>query len=72
MAERDLPYVESHTNFVFFKPGDDSRRVTEEFTKRGVIIRPMSRGWVRVTVGTGDENKMFVAVLDEVLGSAAD
>lgn len=72
MAERGLPYVESHTNFVFFKPGDDSRHVTEEFTKRGVIIRPMSRGWARVTVGSPDENKMFVAVLDEVLESDAD
>ncbi|MFV1961535.1 MAG: histidinol-phosphate transaminase [Acidimicrobiia bacterium] len=72
MAERGLPYAESHTNFIFFRLGDQSRGATEEFTKRGVIIRPMSKGWARVTVGSPDENKIFVAVLDEVLESLAD
>ena len=37
------------------------------FTNRGVIIRPMSGGWVRVTIGTEAENQRFVAVLDEVV-----
>jgi histidinol-phosphate/aromatic aminotransferase/cobyric acid decarboxylase-like protein len=32
----------------------------------------MSEGWVRVTLGTPDENRMFVAVLDEVLESTTD
>jgi histidinol-phosphate aminotransferase len=67
MSERGLPYAVSHTNFIFFKPGNDSLAVVEEFTKRGVIIRPMSDGWVRVTVGSPDENRRFVTVLDEVL-----
>ena len=69
MDERGLQYAESHTNFLFFKLGDDSRHATEEFTKRGVIIRPMSEGWVRVTFGSEVENKTFVSVLDEVLVS---
>ncbi|MEE9177550.1 MAG: histidinol-phosphate transaminase [Acidimicrobiia bacterium] len=72
MAERGLPYAKSQTNFIFFRLGDDSRRGTEEFAKRGVIIRPMSEGWVRVTLGTPAENRMFVAVLDEVLDSTTD
>ncbi len=67
MSERGLAHAASQTNFIFFKPGSDSLESTEEFTKRGVIIRPMFDGWVRVTVGLPDENRKFVTVLDEVL-----
>jgi len=38
---------------------------------RGVIIRPMSRGWLRVTVGNDQENKKFVTILDEILALRA-
>ncbi len=68
LAERGIPHAESHTNFIFFQLGDDSRATVEEFTRRGVIIRPMSRGWVRVTMGSDMENRRFVEVLDEVRG----
>jgi histidinol-phosphate aminotransferase len=69
LSERGLHPVDSHTNFVYFKmPGDDSARVSDEFTHRGVIIRPMSKGWMRVSVGSEDDNRRFVEVLDEVLG----
>jgi histidinol-phosphate aminotransferase len=71
MSEREIPYAVSHTNFIFFKPGTDSLAAVEEFTKRGVIIRPMADGWLRVTVGSSDENRKFVTVLDEVLESTA-
>lgn len=68
VAERRLPHAESHTNFVFFQmPGGDSHAASERFTRRGVIIRPMSRGWMRVTVGTELENQRFVTALDDVL-----
>lgn len=69
LAERGLPCAESHTNFVFFRLGDDSAAMTEEFTKRGVIIRPMSGGWLRVTVGTEEENHRFVVAMDDILAS---
>lgn len=70
---RGLEHAGTHTNFVYFKmPSDDSRAVSREFTARGVIIRPMSRGWMRVTVGTEDENGRFVGVLDEVLDTLSD
>jgi histidinol-phosphate aminotransferase len=66
MAERGIPHARSQTNFIFFRIGDDSRDTVEEFTRRGVIIRPMSRGWVRVTMGSESENRRFVEVLDEI------
>lgn len=73
MAERDLPHAKSQTNFVYFRmPGNDSRRASKEFTTRGVIIRPMSAGWMRVTVGTESEHETFVQVLDEVVDILSD
>jgi histidinol-phosphate aminotransferase len=66
MAERGIPHAESQANFIYFRLGEDSRGTVEEFTRRGVIIRPMSRGWVRVTIGSEAENRRFVEVLDEV------
>ncbi|MCI0544205.1 MAG: histidinol-phosphate transaminase [Actinobacteria bacterium] len=68
LDERGLGQVASETNFIYFAtPGDDSRRVSDEFTRLGVIIRPMSRGWVRVSVGSEIDNKRFVDALDRVL-----
>lgn len=73
MDERVLEHAESHTNFVYFRmPLDDSRAISTEFAARGVIIRPMSGGWMRVTVGTETENRRFVEVLDEVLDTLSD
>jgi histidinol-phosphate aminotransferase len=66
MVERGIPHAKSQTNFIFFRLGDDSRAIAEDFTRRGVIIRPMSRGWVRVTMGSEAENRRFVEVLDEI------
>lgn len=73
LDERSLEFAESHTNFIYFKmPSEDSRGLAEEFTARGVIIRPMSEGWLRVTVGTEKENRRFVEVLDEVADTLSD
>jgi len=67
-AERGLESPQSHTNFVAFSmPSGDSGRLAEAFLRRGVIMRPLSRGWMRVTVGSEEENRRFVEVLDEIL-----
>ena len=69
LEERGLPHSHSHANFVYLQIGDDSIAVSEEFMARAVIIRPMSKGWIRVTVGNDAENERFVAALDEVLAT---
>ena len=70
LAERDLIQAESHTNFIFFKmPGDDSRATSDRFTELGVILRPIADGWVRVTVGSAEENRTFVSALDQILAT---
>lgn len=73
LAERGLDHAESQANFLFFAmPAADSRRVSDMFTEQGVIIRPMFDGWLRVTVGSDEENGKFVEALDHVLASLED
>lgn len=68
IEERGLEQVESHTNFVYFRtPSGDSKSLAGELTIRGVLVRPMSAEWLRVTVGSPEENRRFVEVLDQVL-----
>ncbi|MGH3649093.1 MAG: histidinol-phosphate transaminase [Acidimicrobiia bacterium] len=67
LAERDIPMTESHTNFIFFDLGENAGRVVADMTAQGVIIRGMSGGWVRVTIGNDEENRRFLAALDAVL-----
>jgi histidinol-phosphate aminotransferase len=65
--------VPSFANFIFAEFGYDTGPLSEELTKRGVIVRPM--GWMgfpnalRVSVGTHDENEKFLSALAELLPS---
>jgi histidinol-phosphate aminotransferase len=69
LAERGLLHTTSETNFVYFMLEGKGRSIGDEFLERGVIVRPMSRGWIRVTLGNPEENRRFVAVLDQILGT---
>jgi histidinol-phosphate aminotransferase len=64
LGERGLPMAESHTNFVYFELGDRVDSIVEDMTSHGVIIRPMSGGWARVTIGSDEENRRFLEALD--------
>lgn len=68
LAERGLESPRSHTNFVAFEmPARDSAALGDAFLRRGVIMRALSRGWMRVTLGSEEENRRFAEVLDEVM-----
>ncbi len=63
LAELGIQFVPSQANFVFFRLGAGTAEVTEAFVRHGVILRPFSRGWVRVSVGTAGENTQFLSAL---------
>ncbi|HUG08170.1 MAG TPA: aminotransferase class I/II-fold pyridoxal phosphate-dependent enzyme, partial [Acidimicrobiia bacterium] len=67
LAEREIPTAESHTNFIFFELGDQTEEVVEQMTSKGVIIRAMGGGWVRITIGNDEENRRFIDALDTAL-----
>lgn len=65
-----LEYVPSHANFVLVKVGDGDA-VFQAMLRQGVIIRAMRSyklpGWVRISVGTMEQNRRCVSVLRDVL-----
>lgn len=63
-ADRAIEYVPSQANFVYLRPGTSTQRTADAFIRHGVIVRPFGDGWIRVSVGTADENDRFLAALD--------
>lgn len=70
-SERGLDHADSQTNFVYFRLGDDSHAVASSFVRQGVIVRPLSEGWLRVTIGTPLENERFVSALGGAIAEEA-
>ncbi len=66
-----LEYAKTEANHIIFNAKKDSGLVFNELLKRGVIIRPVggfsSNTWLRVSIGTMEENKEFIKALKEVL-----
>jgi histidinol-phosphate aminotransferase len=61
----------SEGNFVLFETNGDGADVSRGLEERGIIVRPM-RGYglpnhIRVTVGTSEQNEVFLAALAEVV-----
>jgi len=70
LAERGVVHVPSETNFIYTRFEDDAATAAAKFEGRGVIIRPVSRDWLRVTVGSEAENRRLVEVFDEIYPDA--
>jgi histidinol-phosphate aminotransferase len=62
-----LGFVPSVANFMLIRVGDGNR-VFDALQHRGVIVRPVkSYGlpeWIRVTVGTHEQNERFLSELE--------
>ena len=63
LAERSIEFVSSQANFVYFRMGRSTADTTTSLLHHGVIVRPFGDGWVRVSVGTEEENARFIAAL---------
>ena len=67
-----LEYIPSVGNFVCVKVGD-SGTVYESLLRKGVIVRPVANyqmpEYLRITVGTVQENEVFIKALAQVLAS---
>jgi len=62
-----LDYPVSETNHIFVNVENDANEVFIELQKRGMIIRPITGTWIRVTIGTKEQNEMFISLLKEVI-----
>jgi len=68
-----LPYVPSHGNFVLVRVGNGNE-VFQRLLSQAVIVRPMGAyefpEYVRVTVGTMEENRRFIEALGRIIKTA--
>jgi histidinol-phosphate aminotransferase len=61
-----ITYASSEANHIFFNCQYDTQDIFSEMQKRGVIIRPMFGTYARVSIGTMEENQLFIRTLKEV------
>lgn len=64
LDDREIPRADSQTNFVWFRSSAEDPRT--DYIKEGVIVRTFGDEWVRVTVGSDDENSRFLGALDRI------
>jgi histidinol-phosphate aminotransferase len=70
LVERGHEVLPSLGNFVTFDSGEDGRALFGRLLTRGVIVRPLDpygmRRWLRVSIGTAEENTAFLEALEAV------
>jgi histidinol-phosphate aminotransferase len=71
-AARGLAFIPSVGNFITVDMGRPAVPVYDALLRLGVIVRPVGNyglpEHLRVTVGTAEQNQIFLAALDRVLG----
>lgn len=71
-AELGLEFLETKSNFVLVKIGEKAAELNQALLDQGIIIRPCrSFGlpeWIRVSVGTKEQNERFLGALAAFLG----
>lgn len=71
-ATLDLPFVPSVANFILVQVGD-GRALFQKLLRKGVIVRALGGynllEWVRISVGTMEQNRKCIAALREVLAA---
>jgi histidinol-phosphate aminotransferase len=70
LRERGLEVSDSQANFVWLPLGEQAAPVAAALEARAVITRPFAGDGIRVTVGTPEEDDLFLAALDEVREAA--
>ena len=70
-SQLKLDWIPSAANFILVRVGD-GQKVFNELQKEGVIVRPMGGyqlpEWIRISVGTPEENERCLAALKKSLG----
>jgi histidinol-phosphate aminotransferase len=70
-SEMGLPYIKTNSNFIMVDTKTSSEEVFDKLLKQGMIIRPGHLlgmpGWLRITIGTMEQNKKFIECLKKSL-----
>ena len=66
LRERGLDVADSQANFVWLPVGEEAAALAAALEARAVITRPFAGEGIRVTVGTPEEDDLFLVALDDV------
>ncbi len=71
LSDAGISAVPTSANFVYFELNEPAAEFAKRMQAEGVIVRPLGpwgiRNGVRVTIGTPEQNEMFVRALKKVL-----
>ncbi|MCI6944857.1 MAG: histidinol-phosphate transaminase [Faecalibacterium sp.] len=72
LEQRGFAVLDSRSNFLFASTdGKDGRTLYKELKKNGILVRhfdtPRIRNWLRITIGTPEQMKIFVNTLDKIM-----
>lgn len=71
-TELGLEFIPTDASFMMVRTGYDSEALYGQLLQEGVIIRPGAaygmNEWIRVSIGTEEENSIFIGALHKVLG----
>jgi histidinol-phosphate aminotransferase len=70
LRDRGFDVADSQANFVWLAVGEQAVDLAAALEARAVITRPFAGAGVRVTVGTPEEDDVFLAALDDVRSEA--
>ncbi|MGY1825585.1 histidinol-phosphate transaminase [Blastococcus sp. SYSU DS0541] len=70
LRDRGLEVSDSQANFVWLPTGERTAELAAALESRAVITRPFAGEGIRVTVGTPEEDDVFLAALDDALPDA--
>jgi histidinol-phosphate aminotransferase len=74
MALPGLRIAPSAANFLFIDLGRPNGPVNEALLARGIIVKPWKdpgfENFIRVSIGTADDNARFLRALGEIVGQA--
>jgi histidinol-phosphate aminotransferase len=71
LRERGFDVSDSQANFVWLPVGEQTVALAAALEARAVITRPFPGDGIRVTVGTPEEDDVFLAALDDVRAAAS-
>src|SRR5215212_5530263 len=71
LRERGLDVADSQANFVWLPLGEQALPLAAALEARAVITRPFAGEGIRVTVGTPEEDDVFLAALDTARAGAS-
>ncbi len=67
LKKLNIDFVPTEANFIYMRFPFPVQPLFNEMLKRGVIIRPVGKNEIRLTIGTRKENFKFIKALEDIL-----